>query len=140
MTDFFVTGEMSWLGCVSHCQDMIENGKSIKVTVKDAKKRSLNQNQLMWMWYSELAAQIKQKTGDTYSTEDLHEYFKSRFCPQKELKFGARIIAASSTTRLDTGEMTRYLDQIHEWSCGSGMKLTIPINCEYKELLELQNR
>jgi hypothetical protein len=119
---------------------MIESGKSLKVVVKDARKRSLSQNSLMWMWYAELSYQIKQRTGETYSKEDLHEYFKARFCPSKELKFGKRVITASSTTRLDTGEMTRYLDQIHEWSCGSGMTLTIPVDCEYRELTELQDR
>jgi hypothetical protein len=119
---------------------MLEDGKTIKVVVKDARKRSLRQNSLLWMWYSELVPQIRQRSGETYSTEDLHEYFKSRFCPTKELKFGAKVITALSTTRLDTGEMTRYLDQIHEWSCGSGMKLTIPVDCEYRELTELQNR
>lgn len=138
-TDFFVITPESWLACVSHCQDLLEDGASLKITVKDGRKRSLSQNALLWMWYGELSTQIKQKSREGYSTDDLHEYFKSRFCPTKELKFGNAVIQATTTTRLDTGEMTRYLDQIHEWACGAGFKLTIPINSEYREMIERQN-
>ena len=118
---------------------MLEEGATLKITVKDARKRSLSQNALLFMWYGELSTQIKQKTGDSYSTDDLHEYFKSRFCPGKIIKFGNKEIHVTTTTRLDTGEMTRYLDQIHEWACGSGFKLTIPINSQYREMIERQN-
>ena len=136
--EFFVSSDNSWLACVSHCQDLLEDGATLKITVKDARKRSLSQNALLWLWYGELVTQIKQKSNETYSTDDLHEYFKSRFCPGKIIKFGNKEIQATSTTRLDTGEMTRYLDQIHEWACGAGFKLTIPINSEYREMIDRQ--
>lgn len=137
--DFFVKTPDSWLACVSHCQDLLEEGATLKITVKDARKRSLSQNALLFMWYGELSTQIKQKSGESYSTDDLHEYFKMRFCPSKQLRFGGKEIQVTTTTRLDTGEMTRYLDQIHEWSCGAGFKLTIPINSQYREMIERQN-
>ena len=106
--EFFVKNPDSWLACVSHCQDLLEEGATLKITVKDARKRSLSQNALLWMWYGELCTQIKQKSGESYSTDDLHEYFKMRFCPQKQSRFGDKEIHVTTTTRLDTGEMTRH--------------------------------
>ena len=137
--EFYITNESTWLSCVSHCQDIIENGEKLKVVVKNASKRSLSQNATMWMWLGELSHQIKLKTSESYSTDDLHEYFKARFCPSKELRFGDKEINVTSTTRLDTGEMHFYMNQIHEWSINAGFNLTIPINSEYREIMERQN-
>ena len=66
--EFFVKNPDSWLVCVSHCQDLLEEGATLKITVKDARKRSLSQNALLFMWYGELSTQIKQKSGESYST------------------------------------------------------------------------
>lgn len=137
-SEFFVVNESTWLSCVSHCQDLIESGKKLKLVVSERGKRSLSQNATLWLWYGELVAQIKLKSGEVYSTDDLHEYFKMRFCPAKELKFGDKTIQATSTTRLDTGEMHFYMNQVHEWSVNAGFKLTTPINSEYRQIMERQ--
>ena len=139
MSEFFVVNESTWLACVSHCQDMMDDCKKIKVTVVDTAKRSHSQNKTYWMWLGELSHQIKIKSRESYSTDDLHEYFKSRFCPAKNLKFGDKDISVTSTTRLDTGEMHFYMNQVHEWSVNAGFKLTIPIESEYREIIERQN-
>jgi hypothetical protein len=44
-----------------------------------------------------------------------------------------------STKLLDTGEMTRYLEQIDMWAHQRGLRLTIPAQCEYRQLMEAQN-
>ncbi|MNY52486.1 hypothetical protein D3C86_1881630 [compost metagenome] len=44
-----------------------------------------------------------------------------------------------STKLLDTGDMTRYLEQIDMWAHQRGLRLTIPPRCEYRQLMEAQN-
>ena len=121
------------------CDHFDGSDKPLKITIKNAGKRSLNQNALMWMWLGELSHQIKLKSRESYSTDDLHEYFKSRFCPSKELKFNKATINVASTTRLDTGEMHFYMNQLHEWAVNAGFNLTVPIESEYREIMERQN-
>ena len=127
--------ESATLAAVAYSIDLMEEGEQVEITVGPRKKsRSLNQNALMWKWLGELAEQIKKKSGESYSTDDLHEYFKARFCPAKELRFGEKVIYATSTTRLDKGEMHHYMNQLHEWSVNAGFKLTTPDDCEYRKL------
>ena len=137
--EFYVTNESTWLACVSHCQDMLDEEVKLKITVKDARKRSLSQSNTYFMWLGELSHQIKLKASESYSTDDLHELMKSKFCPSKKLKFNKREIEVVSTTRLDTGEMHFYMNQVHEWSVNAGFKLTIPVESQYRELMEKQN-
>ena len=129
-----VSGLLQISGVV--CDHFDESDKPLKITIKSAGKRSLSQNALMWLWYGELCTQIKRKSGDSYSTDDLHEYFKGRFCPAKELKFGDKVIHVTSTTRLDKGEMQFFMNQVHEWSVNAGFTLTTPIKSEYREIIE----
>ena len=139
--EVFVTDTgASWLKAMKQIIDLFaESKRGIKIKVTAIGKRSLSQNNLMWMWYSEIASQIQDKGQGEYSSDDLHEYFKDEFCPQKELRFGKKAKIVKSTTRLDTGEMTRYLNQVHHWCSGAGFKLTIPDDCEYAENMRKQD-
>jgi len=114
--------------------------KSFRVNIVGWKeKRSLNQNNLYWKWMGELAKQAK-RNGQDFSDEIWAEIFKKYYCPEKtiELPYGESS-TTKSTTKLDTGEMHFYLNQIEAWCMQRGYLLTIPDNCEYKELLDRQN-
>lgn len=91
------------------------------------------------MWLGELSHQIKLKVGDVYSVDDLHEWFKEKFCPNKTITMGKNSISIKSTKKLDTGEMHFYMNQLHEWSVNAGFKLTVPIDSEYRKIIERQN-
>ncbi|MCJ8293518.1 MAG: recombination protein NinB [Colwellia sp.] len=113
--------------------------KSFRVNIVGWKeKRSLSQNNLYWKWMGELAKQAK-PNGKRFDGEVWAELFKSHYCPEKtiDLPFGEQSIF-KSTTKLDTGEMHFYLNQIEAWCMQQGYLLTIPDNCEYKELLDRQ--
>lgn len=139
MSEHLVVNDLSWLAVVSEVQDRRDNGEKLKVVIKSCSNRSLNQNRTYWMWLGELSHQIKLKTRDSYSTDDLHEYMKERFCPNKDLTLGNKTISIKSTRRLDTGEMHFYMNQVHEWSVNAGFSLTIPIESEYREIMERQS-
>jgi hypothetical protein len=141
MIEILITGTgASWLNAQGQLIDLLaESKRGIKIKVTAVGARSLSQNRLMWSWYGEIANQIQEKGKGEFSSDDLHEYFKDEFCPQKQLKFGSKTKIVKSTTRLDTGEMTRYLNQIHHWCSGAGFKLTIPDDCEYAENMRKQD-
>lgn len=113
--------------------------KPVKVSIKPCSNRSLNQNSTYWMWLGELSHQIKLKTGEGYSTDDLHEWFKNKFCQNKTISLGKQSLSVKSTRKLDTGEMYFYMNQLFEWSVNAGFKLTVPIESEYRKIMERQN-
>lgn len=115
-------------------------GKDARVVVSEWRDtRSHPQRKTQWMWYKEMADQIKAKDKGDYTDDDLHEYFKDEYCPVKEIKFGDKVKKIKSTARLDTGEMHFYLQQIDMWAANAGFKLTIPVCSEYQELINRQN-
>ena len=111
----------------------------VKVIIKPCSNRSLKQNSTYWLWLGELSHQIKLKTRESYSTDDLHEWFKNKFCPDKLITLGKQSLSVKSTKKLDTGEMHFYMNQLFEWAVNAGFKLTVPIHSEYREIMERQN-
>jgi hypothetical protein len=84
------------------------DGKRLVVDIDlEKSRRSLSQNAFMWV-YLEI---IANETGN--NAEDLHRLFKGLFLPKRELEFrGKKYMMSGSTTELNKGEMTIYLDKI----------------------------
>ena len=78
--------------------------------------------------------------GVMFSDEVWAEFFKKWYCPEKvvDMPLGEPSVV-KSTTKLDTGEMHYYLNEIQSWCMREGYFLTIPDNSEYKQLLDKQN-
>ena len=95
-------------------------------------RRSNNQNALYWKWLSEICEQW----DVTDDPEIMHEIFKSYFCPEKIINEHVKI---KSTKLLDLGEMHFYLNTIERFCINRGYLITIPGDCEYKELQDKQN-
>lgn len=110
------------------------------VTIKPCSNRSLKQNRTYWLWLGELSHQIKLKSRESYSTDDLHEWFKNKFCPDKTVTLGGKSIYVKSTAKLEPGEMHFYMNQLFEWSTNAGFKLTVPIDSEYRQIMERQSQ
>ena len=91
-------------------------GRYVVEVKKWRRPRSTNANRLLWMWYNCIA----KETGK--DPTDIHEYCKSVFCPRMEL-WDTKI--RKSTTRLDSAEFTRYLDQIEMWARDT-LDITLP--------------
>lgn len=119
--------------------DLVLSGKRYRIIIKIWKdKRSIDQNSLNWMWCTEIANQANKVSKEQLSAEDVHEYYKKRFCPEKEKNVLGEIVKIRSTKLLDTGEMHFYLSQI-EYDAGmKGLTLTVPNNSEYKKLQDEQ--
>lgn len=122
------------------CDHFENGGGALKFKITSNGKRSLSQNALMWMWLTEIAQQTKQKGYGDYSSEDMHIYFKDKFCVDKSLTIGKTTIQVKSTKKLDKGEMTFYMNQIHQWSINAGFRLSMPEDSEYYQAMQQQNQ
>lgn len=96
-------------------------------------KRSLSQNSLYWKWLDEIAKQ--QNVSD--DPEIWHEIFKKYYCPEKVIN---EHITIKSTKKLDLGDMHFYLNKVERYCMERGYLITIPNDCEYKQLLDKQER
>ena len=104
-------------------------------------KRSLDQNSLYWMWLGEMATHFTQGTR-VFTTDDMHDLMRHRFLGYTdERKVGNTVIPSQlkTTTKLNVGDMHRYLEQIDAWACERGVLLTYPDHSAYAEMKESQN-
>ena len=74
-------------------------------------RRTIDQNSLYWLWLKCL----QDETGE--DKDRLHEYFKARYLGVSTVEvFGVDVQMSASTTKLDTKEMTHYLDRIQQFA------------------------
>lgn len=115
------------------------NGRKLSLEIKQWRdKRSIPQNQTMWMWNTEIANHIKKKTSQDFDPEDIHELLKQLFCPVTEITIGSTTASVRSTKRLDKSQMHRYLEQVDAWAAEKGIMLTIPYGSQYQEMRDEQ--
>lgn len=115
--------------------------KEYRVTIKQwREKRSLSQNSLYWKWLDEINKQapLKISNGNVKGSELWHEVFKRYYCPEKQITNGKVSVISKSTKMLDVGEMTHYLNRIENWCIDRGIKITIPDDSEYSQLMRKQ--
>lgn len=103
---------------------------SYKVEVKrNLSKRSLAQNALYWIWVGILSEQ----TG--YRKDEMHSLLRYQFLPSCEREImGHRIHDLPSTTKLNTGEFTEYLNDIEGWASDFGIMLPHPEDQYYEAM------
>lgn len=82
-------------------------GSYIVTIEKEGKKRTLKQNDFMWLYIDH----IEKETGNLAT--DLHELFKRKFLPPVPKNIlGVEFKLPASTTDLTKQEMSEYLDKI----------------------------
>lgn len=80
-------------------------------------KRTLAQNNLYWMWMTEISKHVFFSTGKRFSPEDIHEWFKDQFLGKRAVQInGITTIVTRSTTKLKIPEFTEYLQRIEHYA------------------------
>lgn len=107
------------------CIDLISKlnvEKKWEVTIgRKTKKRTLSQNALYHKWVGIIA----DETGN--DNEDVHEAFKRKFVPPREVEIFGEILMRQSTTDFDTKGMTEYMEKVYAFSVSElGILLPIP--------------
>lgn len=127
-------------------KSQISRWKCFRMVLKPwREKRSLSQNALSHMWYSEIseylisrgksfatAAWVKDALKHTYlgyETKDLVDVVTGEITTIQSLRH---------TSDLDTGEMYVFLCKVEAWAMNIGCHLTIPQSCEFQLLRDKQ--
>lgn len=117
-------------------------GKAYRVPIPKEwrEKRSLSQNNMYWAWLEEISQQcnLESDASNAKSKDLWHEILKHYYCPMKIVKNENASMHIKSTSLLDVGEMTYYLNKIESWCLDRGIKLTIPESSEYYKLMQRQ--
>tara|TARA_R110000751_G_scaffold37511_2_gene90894 strand:+ start:1553 stop:1936 length:384 start_codon:yes stop_codon:yes gene_type:complete len=92
-----------------------------EVTIKPYKRnRSLEQNSLMWKWYSIIADDLG------YTTEEIHEEFMRKLLIPITMQTPSGMVEVYSTKKLKVKEMTAYLEGIERTATEMGISLPRP--------------
>lgn len=126
---------------------MLDSGETYRLIIKPwREKRSLNQNALSHMWYSEISDWLIRRGKDFASPEWVKDAMKHTYLGYVEREMvdvvtGQTTVIRSlrHTSDLDTGDMHFYLTQVEGWALSLGCKLTVPADSEYMHLKEKQN-
>ncbi|MBZ6385508.1 MULTISPECIES: YbcN family protein [Pantoea] len=126
---------------------MLDSGETYRLIIKPwREKRSLNQNALSHMWYSEISDWLIRRGKDFASPEWVKDAMKHTYLGYVEREMvdvvtGETTVIRSlkHTSDLDTGDMHFYLTQVEGWALNLGCRLTVPADSEYMKLKDKQN-
>lgn len=109
--EFKITKEQDIDANISYLESLrplVNKGKIYNSeTTQHREKRSIKQNDLMWLWI----ACISSETGQ--DQDSIHDCFKKKFLGFKEkIIFNERLESIATTTKLDTKQFTQYLNHI----------------------------
>lgn len=123
--------------------ELVESGKRYRLIIKIWKdKRTIDQNSLSHMWYTDIAEQANQRLKtNSYTMNSVKHDLKEMFLGYEEIEHKNVItgeltkkLELIKTSDLDTGEMYFFLQQVETWSYQNGFKLRIPNDSEYRKL------
>lgn len=125
--------------------EMVKDGP-VQVKLSGKKARSLSQNALSHMWYSEVSRWLIGKGKDFATPEWCKDALKNTFLGVEDV-FHTDVVTGVSTRRqelrhtskLDVGEMKLYLDLVYHWCLDRGLMLTMPEGCQYQELCKRES-
>lgn len=101
--------------------DLVSNGEYTLEIKKKVKKRTVDQNALMWMWFT----CIEEDTGTL--KQDVHDYYCKKFLRRIVVINGKEEVVVRSTSKLNTAEMTAFLNKVQADAASEfGIRLPSP--------------
>ena len=127
-------------------QPLLDAGQCFHLQVKPwREKRSLSQNALSHMWYTEISEYLINSGRTDATPEWVKRNLKKTYLGCEEVTYSDFITGEKTTTweprhtsDLDTGEMHIFLTKVETWCAQFGLALTIPHGCEYQQLQQKQ--
>jgi len=100
--------------------------------------RSLSQNALLHTWFGVMAKHFSAKVE--VDAEQMKLLMKNKFLGTEDIVVGNTVIEGQlkRTSKLTKGEMTYFMDRVHEWAADHGVNLPIPADSEYMKMAESQ--
>lgn len=108
----------------------LRNGRYRVTIERYTEPRTLNQNALMWMWFT----CIEQETGTP--KQDVHDYYCNLFLRRTAVINGNETVIAGSTSKLNTLQMTDFLNKVKaDAATEFGIMLPLPADRFYQEFI-----
>ena len=92
-------------------------------------RRSNAQNNLLWKWHSEVAAEFSAYTGKHWTADQIHYRF---FCPKflkgevVGLPDGSQAWASETSSHQNKQDMSDAMTEYQVWCLNNGIELTAP--------------
>lgn len=100
---------------------LLRNGRYVVTITKEKEPRSIDQNSLMWLWFT----CIEQETGTP--RQDVHDYYCRKFLRKYITWNGRQEIVAEGTSRQSKERMTEFLDKVQaDAATEFGIRLPLP--------------
>lgn len=115
-------GVIKWLGQpIELMFNLVANGEYALEIKKKVKRRTVDQNALMWMWFT----CIEDETGTL--KQDVHDYYCKLFLRRVVVVNGKEEVVVRSTSKLNTAEMTVFLNKVQSDAAAEfGIRLPSP--------------
>ena len=94
---------------------------------KHNSRRTLSQNALHWKRLDIIRMHIADSTGQVFSAEELHDFFKRKFLPVRLVEIDGDVEKVTQTTTdKDTKQMTEFMGAIDRY-CIERLSLYLPV-------------
>lgn len=111
--------------------DTMANGEYELTLTRKRHKRSINQNNLSWMWYTHIAHEWSDALGYGVTPEQVHQYYTEKFLPVAMPN--GRVVGGNTRT-LNTEQMTEYLNKVQADAAAEyGIVLPVPEDLMFNE-------
>ncbi len=101
-----IDGRLTFSEELPYIFSLLANGTYTITVKRSSEKRSINQNALMWMWFT----CIERMTGTP--KQDVHDYYCAKFL-QRKVSYGEQVYTVvGETSKLNTAQMTEFLDKV----------------------------
>jgi len=109
----------------------LRNGRYVVTIVREKDRRSIEQNALMWLWFS----CIEQETGTP--KQDVHDYYCGKFLAKGIEWNGSGVIIKRGTSGISKDEMTWFLEQVQADAAAEfGIRLPLPEDRYFEEFYQ----
>lgn len=107
--------------------EAVKSAKEGHVVSIGPPKRSNSQNAFHWKRLDIIRMHIADATGQIFTSEELHEFFKKKFLPAKVVEVGGEVERVYQTSHdKDSKEFAEFMDAIDRY-CIETMGLYLPI-------------
>lgn len=130
-----------------HLKEVLATNQPHRIIIKPWKStRSLSQNATFHMWCGEISKYLC-KNKANFTPEAVKDMLKHTFLGYEVVEMIdattqdiEHVRTLRKTSKLDTGEMFHFMEQVECWAAGIGCLVTIPKESQYMKLKEQQER
>lgn len=112
----------------------LKNGTYTLTVKRASEKRSVPQNDLMWMWF----ACMERETGTP--KQDIHDYYCRQFLRKQIVWKDSVVTVIGQTSKLTTQQMTEFLKKVQaDAATEFGIQLPVPDDRFFEEFYQQYN-